>query len=132
MAGIFGPVYGIGYQRPFAKGPALYAYGMSAGLGYSGTDRIEMNRIGAWMRERMAQNRHKNGMLRDIYSLNLLTQTHLDQEVERHSLHEWIEETQERGQLVDLGNKQWIWRLPDALIDNVRSSLRSAGLIIAE
>jgi hypothetical protein len=132
MAGIFGPVYGIGFQRPFAKGPALYAYGMSAGLGYSGTDRIEMNRIGAWMRERMAQNRHKNGMLRDVYPLNLLTQVHLDQEVERHSLHDWIKETQERGQLVDLGNKQWIWRLPDASVENVRSSLRSGGLIIAE
>lgn len=132
MAGIFGPVYGIGFQRPFVKGPDLYAYGMAAGLGYSGTDRTEMNRIGAWMRERMVQNRHKNGMLRDVYPLNLLTKVHLDQEVEQHSFSDWIKGTQERGQLVYLGNEQWIWRLPDTLVESVRSSLRSAGLIIAE
>jgi hypothetical protein len=132
MASIFGPVYGIGFQRPFSKGPDLYAYGMAAGLGYSGTDRTEMNRIGAWMRERMAQNRHKNGMLRDVYPLNLLTRVHLSQEVERHSLSDWINGTRERGELVDLGHEQWVWRLPNASVESVRSSLRAAGLIIAE
>ena len=131
IGAMFGPVYGIGFQRRLMEGPTLYAYGMSAGLGYSGADRIEMSRIGTWMRERMAQNRHKTGMLRDVYPLNLLTQVHLEQEVERQSLHDWISRSTARGQLVDLGGGQWIWRLADDLIEKVRVSLRSAGLIIA-
>jgi hypothetical protein len=132
MATLFGPVYGIGFQRPFLKGPDLYAYGMSAGLGYTGADRIEANRIRAWMRERMEQNLHKRGMFRDVYPLNLLTPAHITQEVERHSFAEWVRQSGERGELFDLGNQQWVWQVPDVAIQNVRGSLRSAGLIIAE
>jgi hypothetical protein len=132
MASIFGPAYGIGFQRPFLKGPDLYSYGMAAGLGYSGTDRTEMNRIGSWMRERMTQNRHLNGMLRDVYPLNLLTRVHLEQKVEGHSLSAWIKGAQERGQMVEVGAEQWIWRVPNPFVETVRSSLRAAGLIIAE
>lgn len=71
-------------------------------------------------------------MLRDVYPLNLLTRVHLEQLVERYSLSEWIKGSQERGQLVALDNEQWVWQVPNASIECVRSSLRAAGLIIAE
>jgi hypothetical protein len=130
MATIFSPVYGIGFQRPFLKGPDLYAYGMSAGLGYSGADRIEMNQIGVWMRERMGQRRYRDGMLRDVYPLNLLTESHVGQEIENRSLRDWIRQDPQRGQLGELDSQQWIWHVPTGSLEGVRVSLRSAGLVI--
>jgi hypothetical protein len=128
---VFGPCYGIGYQREFKKGPDLYAYGMAAGLGYTGAERSETQRIGAWFRERMSGNRHKIGMLRDLYPINLLTASHLAQQVEHVPLKKWIDHNAERGSLVELENHQWIWYVPPTKVQNVKERLKTSGLLVA-
>lgn len=122
--------YGIVYQRDFQKGPDMYAYGMSAGLGYSAVDMREANEIGAWMQERMGDKRYLTGMLRDVYPMNILTQRQLDFKVDNMSLVDWITQESWRGGLTDVSESGGIWIVDSQYLAQVRASLRNRGVLI--
>ncbi len=82
--------YGIGYARTVELGPELYAHGIVSGLGYSDADMAEADRTGSWFNERIDFNRHLQGLLRDVYPLNVLSAPHLAQPVGGVPLGEWI------------------------------------------
>jgi hypothetical protein len=130
LAGICEMTYGIGYQRPFVQGPDLYAYGISAGLSYAGPDREESNRIALWMRERMGNNRHKSGMLRDVYRVNVLTDAHFRVNVDDVPLRQWIGATAKRGSLEPINDKVWLWHVPADRLHDVQTTLARAGRLI--
>ena len=134
LALFLGPAYGIGFQRDLMKGPDAYAYGMAAGLGYMDNDRIEADRIGRWFRERLSnggENRHLSGLLRDIYHLNLLTDSHIAQYIEGGNLQTWINRDPARGKIESLCEGQWIWSLEQSQIEPVRAVLSAHNLLIA-
>jgi hypothetical protein len=122
--------YGIGYQRSFNSGPELYAFGMIAGLGYTPSERAERDRIGSWMRERIAEGRHLKGFLRDVYPLNVLSAAHLAREVENLPLSQWIEASAARGTLSALPNEAWLWTIPEQSLSLVQTTLQQAGCTI--
>ena len=116
------------------KGPDAYAYGMAAGLGYMDNDKIEADRIGRWFRERLSnggKNLHLSGLLRDIYHLNLLRDSHVAQYIEGENLQTWINRDPARGKIESLSEGQWIWSLEHSQIEPVRAVLSANNLLIA-
>lgn len=116
--------YGIFYQREANKGPALYAYGMTSGLGHSYNDMKEGDRIAKWMYIDADERKHS---LRDVYQINLLSNRHLDKPVNNITLREWITETKSRGKLEQITDKLWFWRIKTENISGIRKELGKQG-----
>jgi len=129
LAALLGPAYGIGFKRGFAFGPDLYVYGMVAGYGYGPADRIKSDLVADWFRE--VSRRHRNGLLRDVYPLNLLTACHLARPLGDATLESWIGAAEDRGRLEELFPGQWLWSLDESVIISVRRVLAENGLLIA-
>lgn len=126
----FTPLYGFGFTRPRGKGATLYAYGLAAGLGFSGGDMREADEIGRWMQELMSHRRHLRGMLRDVYPLNILSPLHLSQSVEGNtSLEEWILSSSNRGVLKRCKGLT-IWSLNENQLAPCRDFLAAAGSLV--
>ncbi len=124
-------VYGIGYQRSFEKGPAEFALGMSVGLGYSEAEMEEADYIGAWLNERIEENRHTKGMMRDVFPINVLSDVHLKKVLDNgQTLKAWIESSRERGELKSCGDSTWIWTVPEKHITETSDALAKMGVLI--
>lgn len=123
--------YGIGYERRLMNGPEMYADGMAAGLGYSDAEEQERNEITNWFYERRGPNRHLQGLLRDVYPLNILTEVHVNHLVGDATLQEWIAASDGRGTLRRANENLWFWRLEEEQIPPVRRELSNAGMLIA-
>jgi len=131
--------YGYGFQRPFSKGPAMYAYDLSYGLDRRRPeDKAELDRMALWYRERLdlivqnkpAAYRHLMGMQRDVYPFNVLTASHLSRPIEGVSLEQWIRADELRGRLYQIASTVWSWVVPADQLSSVRASLEVAGLLI--
>jgi hypothetical protein len=133
LAALLGPAYGIGFNRGFTFGPDLYVYGMVTGYGYGPADRIKSDLVADWFREVLPDgpNRQRNGLLRDLYPLNLLTARHLARPVGDATLESWIGAAEGRGRLEVLFSGQWLWSLDESVITSVRRVLAENGLLIA-
>lgn len=123
--------YGIGYRRPFSLGPDLYALGMNTAPDYSEAGMLASDRIGAWFRERIDQNRHLQGYLRDVYPMNVLSDPHLRMPVNGVALADWIRTSADRGTLRPLAGGAWLWRVDEQHVPAITAELEQAGLLIA-
>jgi hypothetical protein len=121
--------YGFGYQLSFDRGPEVYALGMNASFEDGGE--AEDDRIARWMRERIGQRRHLNGMLRDVYPLNIIGRRHLSGPVDGADLRAWIEASPQRGLLATIDDGIWLWEVPAESLLTVRQTLERAGRLIA-
>jgi len=131
--------YGYGFQRPFSKGPEMYAYDLSYGLDERRPeDKAESDRMALWYQERLdlivqnkpAAYRHLLGMQRDVYPLNVLTAPHLSRPIEGVSLERWIGADELRGRLHQIAPTVWTWVVPADQLSRVRAALEVAGLLI--
>ena len=118
--------YGIFYQRAANKGPALYAYGMTSGLGYSDDEMKEGDRITKWM---CLTADERKLSLRDVYQINILSKEHLEKIVNNMTLQEWIVEAESRGILEQINDKLWFWRVNTDNIDKIRMELSEKGIL---
>ena len=130
ISGLVELKYGAGYHRSFELGPAFYALGMISGLDYSPAEMAEGDRIGAWFNERLQENRHLAGYLRDIYPLNVLSSAHLEHRLESGCLADWIGQSPERGRLRSLQRGAWLWSVDDDQLEDVRRQLRKTDIFL--
>lgn len=128
--------YGFGYTLPFRRGPGLDSLGLEAGLPSgvkrSAEDRQEAARIANWGRDLRGRKRHLQGLLRDLYPVNLISAPHLAKTVQGRPLAEWVAAAPGRGTLVPLAGGLWQWRLAPEEVAQVRPTLVAEGLLIAE
>lgn len=129
VIGFLHPAYGVGYRRERAKGPPFYAIGLSMGLQHSGPEYEEGLSICRWGDTGMEERVWREGILRDVYPWNFLTQVQLRKRIGRMSLKRWIGEGQRRGKLSKFEGDMYLWELKPGEIRSVRPVLREAGLI---
>lgn len=127
--GFFKPKYGYAYQREFTKGPSFYPFGVIGGNAKLSTK--EETTIAKWNHHyRYDHSPYKIGDLRDIYTMSLLSEAHLNQPVFDTILKAWIKSSSDHGELKPLTNTLWKWWVPEGLIDSVREELRPTGIVI--
>lgn len=124
--------YGTGYTLPFRRGPELYALGLEAGLGHAAEDGLERQRVARWGHDLDGRQRYLQGLLRDLYPVNLISAPHLARTVRGRPLPDWIAAVPGRGTLAPLAGGLWQWRLTPEEIAQVRPALVAEGLLIAE
>jgi hypothetical protein len=124
--------YGIAYERDLVRGPVLYAYGMSAGLGYSPEDMREADRIAKWQRQDAEGKTYLTGALRDVYPQNWLTEAHqTGAGIAGVGLLDWIRASPTRGSVTQLASDVWSWSIELDQIDAVRAALDGEGRLIS-
>ena len=124
------PLYGIGYRRERRLGPVLYAIGLSYGINaFSGPQYEEMLRISRWSDTGKRGQVYRQGLLRDVYPYNFLTEAQLSAPVGGTRLGEWIRLGAERGELAPFEGNVSLWTVDDAARPRVRKVLQEAGLI---
>jgi len=128
------PAYGIGYHCDFNKGPFFYAVGVIFTTNYGSTetpprDEAEKKAIGGWGLVGCHECVYLQGLLRDVYPQNYLTEPQLMRQVQGKSLEHWISSDSSRGTLTKLDQRMQLWRVPDAQVQSVRGELKLAGLI---
>jgi hypothetical protein len=124
------PVYGIGYNRERKFGPSLYAIGIGyGGEPLSGEAYEQALHRARWGDLGMIRQVYREGIIRDVYPWNFLTESHLEAKINNIPLQDWIQQDEQRGHLKLLSDGVWLWEVPEANILTVRSTLWNAGII---
>jgi hypothetical protein len=125
------PEYGIGYYRPRRLASALYVIGM--GFSFTGEppqeSREEIRRRKRWGSDGMEDAVWRQGILRDVYPLHILTKPQLDRPVGVLPLRDWIMQESARGSLTELVKGWWLWEVPNEGAEPVRQALQDAGAL---
>jgi hypothetical protein len=125
------PSYGIGYKKKHQLGPEFYAGGICYGGQHisSGADYEEAKSISRWCDLGMVKRVYVEGLLRDVYPWNFLTQSHLAKTVDGTPLWHWIQRDRSRGSLNSVGEGVCLWEVSDTEIPKVRTVLSNADVI---
>lgn len=124
------PIYGIGYTRERREGPLLYVIGIGQGIGPSSGEAYEKRvEEGHWGGLGMERQVYREGVIRDVYPWNFLTNPHLEAKVNNISLQDWIQQDEIRGNLCPLHNGMWLWKVAKQNILTIRSTLWEAKII---
>jgi hypothetical protein len=125
-------VYGISYDYPSSRAPALYAVGIGGGLLPEAGEKLpedspkHQDRVGCWFRDRIGPCRHLAGCFRDVYPGSLLSKPHVQgclpggQSLLRSGL----------GTFENIDEDIWLWQIPPTLRSRIRQLLKKAGLLI--
>ena len=132
LAEIAQPKYGFVHQRDYQKGPVFYTWGIIVGLdSEKPEEKEERQRITKWNHQyQLSRGQYRTGLLREIYPLNLLSQTHLIEPVYETTLESWIKSSPDHGDLKPLTQNLWSWWVPEDKIQIVTQSLKNSGIII--
>ena len=124
---ILEPEYGIGYFRSRKLGPVLYAIGLSQGL--SREDYEEGVNIAWWGSLGMVDKVYQQGLLRDVYQWNVLSLAQLSFPIGCIPLKEWITQSSTRGLLSQITEENYLWKLENCQLMEVRIALKEANII---
>ncbi len=128
LVAIAAPAYGIGYRRPHALGPDLYAAGVCHGLDRGEADYVEALNASFWTDARR-QRVWEAGLLRDVYEWNFLSEDQLSAQVDGRELRAWIDADTGRGRLGPAVGALTLWEVQPAALDPIRRRLWDAGVI---
>jgi hypothetical protein len=125
------PSYGIGYTRELQHGPSMYAIGINQGseVPLKGEAYEQALRISRWCDLAMKKQVYRNGLLRDVYHWNFLTDAQLFAKINGVSLREWIRENPDRGHLSQLNDETWLWNVTEPNLLSIQTALWDAELM---
>lgn len=131
LAQVLKPAYGIGFTREHRLGPELYAVGICYGGDDVPTGEAyeEARNISRWCDMGMVKQVYREGLLRDVYPWNFLTQPQLTKPVGGVPLERWIQQSMERGKIGPLCDGVVLWEVAEAHLPAVRLALYKAGVI---
>lgn len=122
------PSYGIGFQREMRLGPTMYVTGLVQGLQPWGDEKPEGEKIEAW-KTGIKNKVYEQGILRDVYPWNFLTDLQLSRQIEGKSLKQWIKAHPEFGTLSAVAENMYVWEIPGSQISRVCSVLQNARIV---
>jgi len=75
--------------------------------------------------------RYKKEKLRMVYSANVINDAHLEQQIGRCSLREWILSDASHGSLRHKASDLWFWTVNDQDLEEVNNELGAQGILIS-
>ncbi len=125
------PVYGIAYYRDHSRGPGFYAIGLNYVTpdNVIGDDPEELEAVSKWGYVGLNSEVYRDGVIRDVYPYNYLTDPHLKMQVHGKTLESWISSDDSRGTLHKIGDQMMVWQVGSEQVESVRSLLAESGII---
>jgi hypothetical protein len=131
------PRYGFGYTREYGVGPDYLAVGYAYKHGLRTREQADWVRLPAWSNDRAGQPteqpdryRHARGLILDVFPMNVLSDTHLQQKVGSASFKEWILQNTGPESLTQIGPRCFVWCVPASRTASVAAQLSEFGSII--
>lgn len=125
--------YGFETVIPFSKGPYFYVNG-TLYEGEKQYSRKEGERLAKWNHALLACRKTDSpvaeGYLRDVYEMNVLSESQLSIVIDGLKLSNWITKNSSRGYLEVLNDKLCIWSVPEGSLNNLRRVLGQARLTV--
>jgi hypothetical protein len=121
------PSYGYSLDMPLGYDPALFAVGM-----FSYSDDIQ-DEVHAWQRSSSAALNgfaHKQGRLRHVFAINILSRPHMEARVDGKSFGEWVRGPN-RGSIEEWKDGVWVWQVPKEHRIKIASILHFNGMLTA-
>ncbi len=126
LAGFAEFEYGYVFNRRYDEGPEFYV----AGAIYGDLSDEESEQITKWLKDSYVKKSYSFGKLRDIYSCNLLSQAHLDFELEKnYKLADFISKTSNTT-LSKANSSLFEWRIPGSEIAQIKEDLLKYDILI--
>jgi hypothetical protein len=130
--------YGYADSRTIDERAVYFALGISFGHPTTPEEQAVANTISRWFRERIPMktvpplNRHLTGFFRDVFEVNIITDSHLGQLCEDgNTLQAKIEGAQGAlGYIESLANQSYVWVLPLDTRRHARKLLEDGRVII--
>ena len=125
--------YGIGLAMNQGRGPGFYL----AGMGYHRGDappptseEIEYERRrGDWGTIGTYFKVYNQGVLRDVYPWNFLSDRHVSRDFEGQAFGDWIRKDRARGTLEQVAEGKWFWCVPRGNVQDIRAILWGSNFI---
>lgn len=123
------PAYGTGFTCDHELGPHAYVFGVNeGGLKETVADHERKRRVSFWVFG-MENKVWSQGLLRDVYAWNFLTQPHLERQVGGRSLAEWTRQDGTRGTLIPVGGGVTLWEVHSPGLEEAQNALWDAGAL---
>lgn len=122
--GRLGGDYGYVYERKRTRGAALFP----SGIGMNGLDDAAALADAFWGGS-IGATIWAEGVLRDVFPLNVLTQPQLDRKLGAKTLLDWIRSDRRRGTIDPLDDQRWLWEVDPGERRTVRRPLWDAGIL---
>lgn len=124
------PSYGIGYIRDNKLSPSLYAFGICHGQKTLTDDAYDqVLNSNRWGNLAMKRQVYRQGVIRDVFPWNFLTEDQLSAKVGKIPLREWIQQSPAHGLLTKFTDNVWLWEVEEATIARVREPLWNEKII---
>lgn len=125
------PAYGIAYCRPDEEGPLMFAIGLSQGSSAArgGEAYEEALAVSRWGDVGMPNQVYRDGLLRGVFEVNLLADSHLARRVGDWALGDWIRSAPYRGNLLRFSQGLHLWQVESAQLSLVADELWDLGTI---
>ncbi len=136
LLGLLPFAYGLGCGLPINRLPTLFVSGHYVGGGTPGCEepwQAELSeRSDVWDRYIQPQALWKDGIFRDTYSRNYLTEPLLNAQFGEDTLRNRIDKEHGLwGELYSLSSDRWRWDIPINRIGEVKSEMLNAGRILS-
>ncbi|HWL07899.1 MAG TPA: hypothetical protein VNQ76_05825 [Planctomicrobium sp.] len=131
IAIILNPHYGFNCEMDHKSGPQFYAIGLNhhrADEDESNTREEELA-VSRWGDIGMEEGVYTNGIIRDVYPINYLSEFHLKTQIDEQTLHSWISSESSRGTLEAVNKRIFSWKVSPPKIPQVRERLWASGII---
>ena len=131
------PQYGFGFAREYGS-PDYFAVGYVYKSGVKEMDQVDGARLSTWSNDRKRNPAQHPGRYRDlrrpildVFPLNVLSDSHLQQKLGDASFKEWILENTGPESLTQIGPRCFAWFVPASRTARVSAQLQKFGLTIA-
>jgi hypothetical protein len=126
-------VYSYQYALPYSVGPGHYASGIVHGSIDDFMHEHEKELRTRWSHVLLSPEKNPpDQSLRQVYSLQILSEGHLHLKIQGVTLREWIDQSTDRGRLRPFLANLWVWSVPDEQnVDDANLALFEAGLLKA-
>ena len=125
---LFKPQYGYAYVSRVSDGPFGYGSGFIHTPDDTCLDEDQKEAITKWSNNTELIS---EGKLRDLYQINILSNTQINSKMDGNSLGEWIKMDENRGTLTRFSDLLFLWTVSALNYNEIREELNRHGLLIA-
>jgi hypothetical protein len=124
------PIYAIAFPSTRPQGPALYAVGLNFGDRILAGEEYESAlAVSRWGDIGMPDQVYREGLLRDVYPWNFLTEAQLSRRLGDATLKAWIESKGNRGSMRAFHRDVTLWEVLPTELPILRQELNALGAI---
>ncbi|ODA36607.1 hypothetical protein [Planctopirus hydrillae] len=126
---LLSPAYGYLFSQAKDNGPFFYAMGMNFGVPSNFKTSDSQLAISRWGDVGLEQEVYRQGVLRDVFPYNYLSEAHVSRRIGDKTFTQWVDSDSWRGTIRPINEKAWLWRVATGDEPRLSAELNDHGMI---